>query len=142
MTQSQCAECYETKRVKNTKSLGIIVDEGLNWERQYKTVHNKSCRGLQSLRRLKSILPQSSLNNVFRALVESHIRYADVIWGRLSNTRIESLQRLQDTAVSMIHTSRKKDNWAPNILSVEQLITFDRAVMVYKISNKLCPENL
>ena len=28
------------------------------------------------------------------------------------------------------------------ILSVEQLITFDRAGMVYKIINKLCPENL
>ena len=142
MTQIQCAECYETNRVKNTKSLGIIVDEGLNWERQYKTVHNKICRGLQSLRRLKSILPQSSLHNVFRALVESHIRYADVIWGRLSNTKIESLQRLQDTAGCMIHTSRIKDNWTPKILSVEQLITFDRAVMVYRISDKLCPENL
>ena len=63
----------DIKRVMNTNSLGIIVDEGLNWERQYKTVHNKSRRGLLSLRRLKSILPQSSLSNVYRALVESHI---------------------------------------------------------------------
>ena len=31
---------------------------------------------------------------------------------------------------------------AYKILSVEQLISFDRAVMVYKIINKLCPENL
>ena len=37
---------YDIKRVTNTKSLGIIVDEGLNWERQYKTVHNKG-RGCQ-----------------------------------------------------------------------------------------------
>ena len=44
----------DLKRVMNTKSLGIIVDEGLNWERQYKTVHNKSRGGLQSLRRLKA----------------------------------------------------------------------------------------
>ena len=42
----------------------------------------------------------------------------------------------------MIHTSRIKDNWTLKILSVEQLIAFDRAVMVYKIVNKLCPENL
>ena len=44
----------DLKQVMNTKSLGIIVDEGLNWERQYKTVHNKSRGGLQSLRRLKA----------------------------------------------------------------------------------------
>ena len=128
--------------MKNTKSLGIIVDEGLNWERQYKAVHNKSRGGLQSLRRLKNILSQSSLSNVYRALIESQIRYADVIWGSLSNTKIEFLQRLQDRVVSMIHMSRIKDTWTPKVLSVKQLITFDRAVMVYKILNKLCPENL
>ena len=37
----------DIKRVTNTKLLGIIVDEGLNWERQYKTVHNKCRGGLQ-----------------------------------------------------------------------------------------------
>ena len=42
----------------------------------------------------------------------------------------------------MIHTSRIKDNWKPKFLSVKLLIIVDRAVMVYKIFNKLCPENL
>ena len=132
----------DIERVTNTKSLGIIVDEGLNLEQQYKTVHNKRRRGLQSLRRLIGILPQSLLSNVYRALIESHIRYADVIWGSLSNTKIEFLQYLQDRAVSIIHTFRIKGNWTPKFLSVKQLITFDRAVMVYMIFNKLCPENL
>ena len=65
-----------------------------------------------------------------------------MIWGSLSNSKIESLQRLQDRAVSMIHRSRIIDNWTPKFLAVEQLITFVRAVMVYKIFNKLSPENL
>ena len=34
------------------------------------------------------------------------------------------------------------DNWTPTFLLVEQFITFDRAVMVYKIFSKLCTENL
>ena len=82
----------------NTKSLGIIVDEGLNWERQYKTVHKKSRGGLQSLRRLRSIRSQSSLSNVYRALLESHMRYVDVIWGSLSNSKIGFFQCLQDSS--------------------------------------------
>ena len=73
----------EIKRVANTKSLGIIVDEGLNWEQQFKTVYNKSRGGLESLKRLKNILFQSSLSNIYRALFESNIWYADVIWGNL-----------------------------------------------------------
>ena len=48
----------------------------------------------------------------------------------------------RDRAVFIFHTSRIKDNWTPKFLSVKQLITFDRAVMVYKIFNKLCPGNL
>ena len=109
----------EIKRVANTKSLGIIVDEGLNWEQQFKAVYNKSRGGLESLERQKNILSQSSLSNVYLALVESNMRYSDVIWGSLSNTKIESLQRLQDRAISMIHGARIKDNWTPNLLTVK-----------------------
>ena len=69
------------------------------------------------------------------------MRYADVIWGSLSNSKKESLQRLQDRAAAMIHTSRIKDNWAPKFLAIEQPITFDGAITVYKIFNKLYPEN-
>ena len=79
---------------------------------------------------------------VYRALVESHMRYGDVIWGSLSNSKKESLQRLQDRAISIIETSRIKDEWSHNFLRTEQLVMFDRAVMAYKIMNRLCPENL
>ena len=128
----------DIKRVANTNSLEITVDEGLDWERQYKSVHNKSRGGLQSLKRLKSILPQSSSSNAYPTLVESHTQYADVIWGSLSNPKIGSLQRLQDRAVSMIRTSRIKDNWTPKILSVEQLITFDRPLWFSKSLFNFC----
>ena len=74
-------------RVKKTKSLGVVVDEGLNWGEQFRTVKGKVHGGLTSLKKLKNILPQSQLSNVYRALVKSHMRYADVIWGRLSNTK-------------------------------------------------------
>ena len=95
-----------------------------------------------NLRRLKNILYHSSLSNVYRALIESHIQYVDVIWGSLSNSKLESLQRLQDRAASTIQTSRKKDNWTSKFLAVEQLIAFNRAVMVYKTFTKLYPEYL
>ena len=94
------------------------------------------------MKTLKNILPQSQLSYVYRALVESHMRYADVIWGHLSNSKKESLQRLQDRAISIIETFWIKDDWSHNFLCIERLVMFDRAVMVYKIMNRLCPENL
>ena len=49
------------KRVSKTKSLGVMVDENLTWDEQFKTVKNKICRGLALLKKLKNILPQSKL---------------------------------------------------------------------------------
>ena len=47
------------------------------------------------MKKLKGILPQSMLFQVYKELVESHFRYTDVVWGSLSNTKITALQRLQ-----------------------------------------------
>ena len=55
--------------MKEIKSLGVIVDEGLNWEEQFKI-----------------FLPQSQLSNVYRDLVESHMRY-EMLFGVASKIR-------------------------------------------------------
>ena len=69
----------EIKRASNTKSLGVLVDEYLNWDEQSKSVKSKICGRLASLKTLKNIFPQSKLCSVYYAIVESHLRYADVI---------------------------------------------------------------
>ena len=79
---------------------------------------------------------------MYRALLESHLRYSDELWGSLSNTKLDHLQRLQNRARTLIESSRLKDGWTCNWLSVSNLIKFDRATMIYKILNGLCPENL
>ena len=40
----------EIKRVAKTKSLGVVVDEGLNWDNQLSKVKGKMSGGLRSLR--------------------------------------------------------------------------------------------
>ena len=108
-----------------------IVDEGLNWKYQYKSLLGKLAGGLSSLKKLKDILPQSKLCDVYRALFESHLRYGDVIWGSLSATNLHTLQRLQNRAISIIERAKIKDHWQNNLLNIETLIRFDRSVMVY-----------
>ena len=45
------------KRLEKIKYLGINIDESLNGEEQYETVKNKLKGGINSLRKLKDILP-------------------------------------------------------------------------------------
>ena len=96
----------EIKRGSNTKSLGVMIDEYLNWDEQFKSIKNKICGGLASLNKPKNILPQSKLCCVYYAIVESHLRNADVIWGSLPARKIETLQRLQNRAQLIIETAR------------------------------------
>ena len=76
---------------------------------------------------------------VYYALVESHLRYANVVWGSLSDTKIEALQRLQNRAFDIIDSSRLKSLWERRSLNVNQVMNFDRSLMTYKIVNNLCP---
>ena len=74
-------------RVTKTKYLGLNIDENLSWKDQYRKVKAKVKSGLSALRKLKDILPQSKLAAVYRALIESHLRYGNIIWGCISEDK-------------------------------------------------------
>ena len=54
----------DIKRVNKTKSLGLITDEKLNWDEQFKRTKGKMSGGLAALKKLKNIVPQSQLCSV------------------------------------------------------------------------------
>ena len=78
----------EIKRVRKTKYLGLTIDETMSWNQQYKIVKGKVKGGLDSIRTLRQMLPQPKLFQVFQALVESHLRYGNIIWSHLSATKL------------------------------------------------------
>ena len=92
----------EVKRIRKTKYLGLTINETLSWNQQYKIVKGKVKGGLDSIRKLRQMLPQSKLFQVYQALVESQLRYGSIIWGHLSaTTKLNKLQRLQDRAIAL-----------------------------------------
>ena len=104
----------------------MTVDDKLNWEAQFRSVKGKIASGLASLKKLKNIISQSQLMEVYYALEESHLRYANVVWGSLSDTKIEALQRLQNRAFDIIDSSRLKGLWERRSLNVNQVMNFDQ----------------
>ena len=131
---------HNIKRVKQTKSLGFIVDENLSWEAQFSTM-DKITSGIWTSKRLKNILPQSQLSIVYYALVESQLRYGDVVWGSLSRTNLVALQRLQARALKIIRNAKSKGIWSCPGINVENTTCFDKNVMTSKTIQKLCPNS-
>ena len=81
LPQSLVLYNHNIKRVTQTKSLGLIVDENLSWEAQFNRTMDEINTGIWALKRLKDVVPQSQLSIVYYALVESQLRYGDVVWG-------------------------------------------------------------
>ena len=98
--------------------------------------------GMSSFRKLKNILPQRKLDQVYKALFESHLRYGNVVWSALSNTKLSQLQRRQTRAKKLIANAKYTGGWACKWLTVKSLISFDQGVMTYRILHDLCPENV
>ena len=74
--------------------------------------------------------------------MESHLRYGNMVWGHLPETKLHTLQKIQNMAFYLIESAPIKDQIPSTWLNVEKLITYDWAIMVHKILAGICPENL
>ena len=99
------------------------------------------CNSTSLVSQLREILPQSQLFLVYQALIESHLRYGNLIWDHLPE-KLCSLQKIQDRAFYLIESAPIKDKMPSKRLSLEKIITYDRGIMVHKVLRKRCPENL
>ena len=95
------------------------MDEGLSWDEQLSKVRGNISDGLK---KLKNLIPQSELDQLYCALVESHLRYADDISGSLPKSRLNPLQRLQVTARSITDKARLKEDWFHNCLTATDIV--------------------
>jgi hypothetical protein len=79
---------YEQKDIsssKETKFLGLIIDEILSWNQHIEQIATKLCSACYALRNLKHIVPQSTLRTKYYAYTHSTLSYGIIVWGRSSN---------------------------------------------------------
>ena len=120
------------------------MDENLKWKEHFKSLKGKVASGLSALKKLKHILPQFKLREVYHALrwLKVTSDRGMLSGGSLPNTKLQTFQRLQERAFKIIKNAKRKDPWNSDWLSVDQIISFDRSIMTHKIVNKQCPESL
>ena len=78
------------------KHLGLILDQGLAFDRHLDEKINKANRGIGLIRRLREFLPRDSLVTIYKSHVRPHLDYGDVVYDRPGNSnfseKIESIQ--------------------------------------------------
>ena len=64
------------------------------------------------------------------------------MWGHLPETKLYTLQKMQNRAFYLVESAPFKDQIPSAQLVIKKLITYDRAVMVHKPLGEMCPEIL
>ena len=136
------ANCSE----KVVKFLGLWVDDRLNFSLHVNKLKNKLNQGLYHLAKAKENSPFRVRLNIYRALIESNLRYACSTYGSAPQASIEELFIVQKIAIRHITKSYYLAHTDPlffklGILKIEDLISFERALLVFNFRQKNLPES-
>lgn len=134
-------------KVSSTKSLGVIIDDRLNWSHHVEKVSKKIASGIGALKRIRHLVPQPILIQIFNALVQPHFDYCCTVWGNCGLTLQEKLFKLQKRAARVLTFSSFDSEYEPLFAilgwkTVTQQQQLHKATMVFKSLHGLTPNYL
>ena len=104
-----------------TKFLGVIVDNQLNWNAHIKHISNKMSKSVGILRFLRDIFPKHILKTLYLTLTYPYFNYCNLIWGTAHDTNLNPLIVLQKKCIRIINRAGYIDHTDPLFKSTKLL---------------------
>ena len=99
---SVCIGSDPIKKVKDTKILGVYIDESLTWSKHIEQITKKITAGISALKRLRDFASRDVLVSVYSALIMPHFDYCCEVWVSLGGVLAERLQKLHSRCARVI----------------------------------------
>ncbi len=116
--------------ISGDKILGIHVDENLQWNTHFKNICKKVSSYLWLLSKIRQFLSVQHRTLFYKAYIQPHFGYCNVIWGKSSNLNISKVAKLQRRACKLILAEQYIDlNTSMQILNI---LNFDESVFLQK----------
>ena len=137
----------QVSQVTATKSLGVIIDDKLDWHSHIEKLTKKIASGIGALKRIRLLIPASTLHLVYQALVKPHFDYCDIVWVNCGKTLQDKLQKLQNRAARVL-TFSNYDADATELLeflrwkNLARQQEIHKATMMSRCLHGLAPEYL
>ena len=138
---------YKMKEVSSAKSLGVLIDQNLNWECHIQSICKNIASALGAIKRIRHLVLFSILMNVYNSLVQPHFDYCNVVWGNCGIGLSDKLQKFQNRAARILMSASYDCNvddlfralgWRK--LKHQRLVS--TAIMMYKTLHGMTPEYL
>ena len=139
---------FEDKVLSNsreTKFLGIWLNDNLSWESHIRQLTLKLKRNLMLLKKSRNFLNTNALKLIYYGHFHSHLKYGILIWGSMLNqNQTKRLQKLQNQAIQLLHQSKTvqsiyRDNKIPDL---QKMIKIEQLRFAYRLINNILPLNL
>ena len=131
-------------KVKEAKSLGVIIDEHLSWSNHIDALSKKISSAIGALKRTRPFISEHTARQIYQALILPHFDYCSSVWGDCNLTLTDKLQKLQNRA-ARANTRSNYDTSASSLLNRlnwDDLITRRqelKAKLMFKTTNGLTP---
>ncbi len=141
----------QIERKSNTKFLGVIIDDKLNWREHINNLIVKLSRDVALLKVASHCLPKSCLLTLYHAFFHSHLLYAILIWSSACTTYCEPIRVLQHRALRILaglpiyHTytypriSNAVISSNLNILLFDDFVMFNVCVFMFRVFHNMYP---
>jgi len=90
------------ERVAEIKFLGVTLDDKLTFKKHVQNTSNKIASSVGIMYRLKPLVQARTLTSIYFALVQSHLTYAILAWGKTAYTNLRRIRSLHKKAVNYV----------------------------------------
>ena len=70
----------KVSQVTTAKSLGVTIDDRLDWSGYIEKVTKKVASGIGAIKRIRHLVPQATLQLIYQALIQPHFDYCNIVW--------------------------------------------------------------
>ena len=95
-------DSFVIKQCTETRFLGVIFDDQLNWDAHIKHLKRKLNFAMATLYRIMDSIPKAIHRDLYYTLFESHLSYCISVWGGATQTRISSLWTIQKQCIRIL----------------------------------------
>ena len=87
---------------KNSKFLGVYIDDKLNWKTHMSYVAGKVARGIGVLGKARKYFNNDCMSKMYNAFIYPYLMYCNQIWGSTYKTKLPKLKVLQNQAFRIV----------------------------------------
>ena len=101
--------------MKETKYLGMIMNEHLTFKNHIDTVKLKLNRANGLLAKLRHYVNPTLLRTIYYAIFEPHLRYGCQLWGQAQTQVLQNIEKIQNRGLRILNFQKPMGTNRTNI---------------------------